>query len=85
VPSTPVPRVIVIVLLPGALGFIISTISSRAVSGSITTVNVSPEAGVIVPSNAEAEFTTIVDAPELSAEVSVVSWEVEEYLRTVIF
>jgi hypothetical protein len=41
-------------------------------------------AGEIEPSSAEAEPTTIVVALELSAEVSVVSWEVEEYLRTVM-
>jgi hypothetical protein len=72
-------------LLPGALGLITSTISSRAVSGSITTVNVSPAPGVILERSADAELTTIVVALEFSAEARLVSWEVEEYLRTVIF
>jgi hypothetical protein len=85
VPSTPVPRVIVSVLLPEALGGITSTISSRAVSGSITTVNVSPVARVIPPRSAVAELTTIVVALEFSAEVRLLSWEVEEYFLTVIF
>jgi hypothetical protein len=40
---------------------------------------------VIPLSSAVDEPTTIVVALEFNAEVSVVSWEIEEYLRTVIF
>jgi hypothetical protein len=79
VPSTPVPRVIVRVPLEGVLGEITSTISSRAVSGSITTVKVSPDPGLILERRADAEATTIVLAPDVNAETSVVSCEVEEY------
>jgi hypothetical protein len=71
-------------VLDGELGVITSTISSRDVSGSITTVNVSPAAGVI-PDSIVAEETTIVVALLLSAEVSVTSWEVEEYFLVGIF
>ena len=48
------------------------------------TLNVSPDAMVIPPNRPDAEPTTIVVALLLSAEVSDVSWEIEEYLRTVI-
>jgi hypothetical protein len=72
------------VLLAGALGVITSTISSSAVSGSITTVKVSPAAGVIPERRPDAEPTTIVLAPDDNAEVSVVSCEVEEYFLIVI-
>jgi hypothetical protein len=71
-------RAIVKVVLEGELGKITSTISSRAVSGSMTTVKVSPAAGVIVASSAVAELTTIVVAPADNAVVSVVSCEMDE-------
>jgi hypothetical protein len=49
-----------------------STISSRAVSGSITTVNVSPEDTVIPPRSCVAD-TTVADVPdEVSEPESVV-------------
>ena len=61
-----------------------STISSTAVSGSITTVNVSPDEMVIPPSSAVPD-TTVADVPdEVSAPVSVVCCERDEYFLTVI-
>jgi hypothetical protein len=62
-------------LLPGVLGWTTSTISSRAVSGSITTVNVCVPVGVIDANKLEALLTTIVVALELPAndDVKVVS------------
>lgn len=69
VPSFSTPRVIVSVLPATA---VISTISSRAVSGSITTVNVSPEDTVIPPRSCVAD-TTVADVPdEVSEPESVV-------------
>jgi hypothetical protein len=62
-------RVMVNVLV---LTAVMSTISSRAVSGSITTVKVSPAEIVIPPSNAEPD-TTVADVPDdVSAAVNVV-------------
>jgi len=72
------------VLLPGALGVIISTISSSAVSGSITTTKVSPAAGDIDASKPEALTTDIVVALLLSAAAKVVSCDMDEYKRVVI-
>ena len=77
-------RVIVKVLFDGELGYITSTISSRAVSGSITTVNVSPEAGAILANRFDADVTVIVVALLFSAADKVVSAEMDEYKRVVI-
>jgi hypothetical protein len=77
-------RVIVSVLLDAP---VTSTISSRAVSGSRTTVNVAPpviSAADTVANNIDAFATLIVRPPEVTAEVSVVCWDREVYLRTVI-
>jgi hypothetical protein len=61
-----------------------STISSRAVSGSRTTVKVSPVEIVVPPRRAEPD-TTVADVPdEVSAAVRVVCCERDEYLRVVI-
>jgi hypothetical protein len=49
-----------------------STISSIAVSGSITIVNVVPAGIVTPPRSAVPETTTIDDAPAVTAPVSVV-------------
>jgi hypothetical protein len=49
-----------------------STISSSAVSTSITNVNVLPAGMLTPPSNAEPETTVIEVAPEVIAPVSVV-------------
>ena len=62
-------RVIVKVLVDTAVA---STISSIAVSGSTTIVKVVPAGMVTPPSNAVPETTTIEDAPEVTAPVSVV-------------
>jgi hypothetical protein len=65
-------RVIVNVLLDAA---VISTISSMAVSGSITTVNVAPLTNSPEPtvaSNVVADDTDIDVAPDVIADVSVV-------------
>jgi hypothetical protein len=67
------------VLLPGALGYTTSTISSSAVSGSITTTKVSPAAGDIDASKPEALTTDIVPALLFSAADNVVSWDMDEY------
>jgi hypothetical protein len=75
------------VLLPVLEGNVTSTISSSAVSGSITTTNVSSglvSARVIPPRIAVEEATIIDVALEFSAAVKVVSWDTEEYLRVVI-
>ena len=62
-----------------------STISSRAVSGSITTVKNSPAETVIPPSK-EVPDTTVAEVPELvNAPDRVVCCEREEYLRVVIY
>ena len=66
---------------------VISTISSSAVSGSSTTVNVTPPVMSepdTLPSKDAALDTLIVVPPEVTADVSVVCWEREVYLRTVI-
>jgi hypothetical protein len=65
-------RVIVNVLLDAA---VISTISSMAVSGSITTVNVAPLINLpefTVASKIVADDTAIDVAPDVIADVSVV-------------
>jgi len=49
-----------------------STISSRAVSGSITTVNVSPAEMLTPPSTVGPETTVQDESVELSAALSVV-------------
>jgi hypothetical protein len=61
-----------------------STISSRAVSGSMTTVKVSPAEMVIPPSSAEPD-TTVADVPDdVRPAVSVVCCERDEYFLVVI-
>jgi hypothetical protein len=61
-----------------------STISSRAVSGSMTTVNVSP-AEIVVPPKRAVPDTTVADVPdEVSAPVRVVCCERDEYFLVVI-
>ena len=61
-----------------------STISSSAVSGSITNVNVLPD-GIVTPPNKEVPDTTVNEvAPEVIAPVSVVCCERDEYWRVVI-
>lgn len=56
-----------------------STISSTAVSGSITTVKVSP-ADTLAPPRSDVPETTVADVPdEVSAPDNVVCWEREEY------
>jgi hypothetical protein len=62
-------RVILKVLVDTAVA---STISSIAVSGSITIVKVLPAGIVTPPSNAVPEMTAIVVAPEVTVPVSVV-------------
>jgi ABC-type Na+ efflux pump permease subunit len=72
VPVASTLRVIVNVLLDAA---VISTISSMAVSGSITTVNVAPLTNSPEPtvaSNVLADDTAIEVAPDVIADVSVV-------------
>jgi hypothetical protein len=61
--------VIVKVLVDTAVA---STISSSAVSTSITNVKVRPEGIVTPPSNAEPDTTVIDVAPDVMAPVSVV-------------
>jgi len=61
-----------------------STISSSAVSGSITTVNSSPAEMVIPPSKPEPETTVALVADDVSGADSVVCCERDEYLRVVI-
>jgi hypothetical protein len=85
VPIESTLRVIVNVLLDAA---VISTISSRAVSGSMTAVNVAPLINSPAPTVARrmlADATVIDVPPEVTAEVNVVCWEREVYLRTVIY
>jgi len=78
-------RVITRLLL---LAEVTSTISSSDVSGSITTVNVTPpvseEAGM-PPSKVDADATLIEVAPEVNALVIVVCCDREVYLRIVIY
>ena len=62
-----------------------STISSMAVSGSITRVNVLPAGIVAPPSKAEPDTTVIDVVPEVIAPVSVVCWLRDEYWRVVIY
>lgn len=62
-------RVIVKVLVDTAVA---STISSIAVSGSITIVKVVPPGIVTPPRSAAPETTTIEEAPAVTAPVSVV-------------
>jgi hypothetical protein len=72
VPVASTLRVIVNVLLDAA---VISTISSIAVSGSMTTVNVAPfinSPEPTVASNVDADATAIDVAPDVIADVSVV-------------
>jgi hypothetical protein len=62
-----------------------STISSRAVSGSITTVNISP-AEIVTPPSKEVPDTTVAVVPDdVNAPDNVVCCEREEYLRVVIY
>jgi len=62
-----------------------STISSRAVSGSITTVKISP-AETVTPPSREVPDTTVAEVPEeVNAADNVVCCEREEYLRVVIY
>jgi hypothetical protein len=84
VPIASTLRVIVSVLLDAP---VTSTISSSAVSGSRTAVNVTPpvmSAAETVPKRIDALATLIVVPPEVTADVSVVCCEREVYLRTVI-
>ena len=62
-------RVIVKVLVPEVA--VASTISSRAVSGSITNVNVLPAGIVTPPSKAEPDTTVIDVVPAVIAVVRV--------------
>ncbi len=61
-----------------------STISSRAVSGSMTTVNVSPAEIVVPPRSAEPDTTTAEVADDVRAAVSDVCCERDEYFLVVI-
>ena len=76
------PRTIVSVLV---LTTVTSTISSSAVSGSITTVNVVPEGTVAPPSNAVPATTLQVVATSVRAAASVVCWERDEYFLVVFY
>jgi hypothetical protein len=61
-----------------------STISSRAVSGSMTRVKVRP-AGIVTPPRSAVPETTVIDvAPDVMEPVSVDCWERDEYWRVVI-
>jgi hypothetical protein len=62
-----------------------STISSIAVSTSITNVKVRPAGMVTPPNNAEPETTVIDVAPDVMAPVSVVCCERDEYCLVVIY
>jgi hypothetical protein len=73
---------IVKVLVDTAVAF---TISSRAVSTSITNVKVLPEGIVTPPSRAVPDTTVIVTAPAVIAPVSVDCWLRDEYWRIVIY
>jgi hypothetical protein len=67
---------------------VISTISSSAVSGSSTTVNVTPPVmsdPAIVPKRFVADATVIDVAPDVTAAVSVVCCERDVYFLTVIY
>jgi hypothetical protein len=75
-------RVIVKVLVDTAVA---STISSRAVSGSMTKVKVRP-AGIVTPPSKPVPDTTVIEvAPEVIAAVNVVCCERDEYWRVVIY
>jgi hypothetical protein len=69
-------RVIVNVLVDTAVA---STISSRAVSTSMTKVKVLPAGIVTPPSKAVPDTTVIVAAPAVIALVSVDCWLRDEY------
>ena len=74
-PTASTLRVIVSVLLDAP---VTSTISSSAVSGSSTTVNVAPpviDAADTVANRLDAFDTLIVVPPDVTAEVRVVCWE----------
>jgi hypothetical protein len=74
--------VIVKVLVDTAVA---STISSRAVSTSMTRVKVLP-AGIVTPPSRAVPDTTVIDvAPDVIAPVNVVCWLREEYCRVVIY
>jgi len=81
VPEFSTPRVMVSVL---ELTTVTSTISSRAVSGSMTIVNVSPVDTLAPPSSDVADTTVVVVSVELSAADSVVCCERDEYFLVVI-
>jgi hypothetical protein len=76
-----IARTIVSVLPEMALT---STISSRAVSGSITTVKSSPDEIVTPPTRVEPDTTVVVVAEEFKAPLSVVCCERDEYFLVVI-
>ena len=76
------PRTIVNVLV---LTTVTSTISSRAVSGSMTTVNVVPAGTVAPPSSAEPETTVQLVAESVRLAASVVCCERDEYFLVVIY
>jgi hypothetical protein len=61
-----------------------STISSIAVSTSITKVKVVPAVMLTPPSNCVPETTVIDVAPDVIAPVNVLCWERDEYCRVVI-
>ena len=74
-PTASTLRVIVSVLLDAP---VTSTISSSAVSGSSTIVNVAPpviDAADTVANRLDAFDTLIVVPPDVTAEVRVVCWE----------
>lgn len=79
-PST--PRTIVRIL-PDTT--VTSTISSRAVSGSIVMVNVSPADTVAPPRSVDAEPTVIVVAVDETPADNVVFWERDVYFLDVIY
>jgi hypothetical protein len=62
-----------------------STISSIAVSGSITKVKVRPEGIVTPPRSPVPDTTVIAVAPDVIAPVSVDCWLRDEYWRVVIY
>jgi hypothetical protein len=74
--------VIVKVLVDTAVA---STISSRAVSGSMTKVKVLPPGIVTPPSRPVPDTTVIVVSPEEIEPVSVDCWLRDEYWRVVIY
>jgi hypothetical protein len=75
-------RVTVNVLVATAVA---STISSRAVSGSMTNVKVRPAGIVTPPSRVVPETTVIEVAPDVIVPVSVLCWLRDEYWRVVIY